>query len=221
MPAEVAFHRLDLLALHGAGQGVRTARTEELATSAHLQLSLDRAGIHRDLLHIAGAVSYCDRLSCTLWLGASHCVLYHPRLIASDPASIVSICIGCSRMPLHVRKSDTDCRWVCLSARCSAKELTASHVLEIGPTQGIRMGGSVKAEGLGDGCTASQEGHRQAALDAATRPARNLRIHDGLNETAPRRMIQLGAAACSRQRKVGPRDHYSICHSRMPAEKSG
>jgi len=30
------------------------------------------------------------------------------------------------------------------------------------------MGGSVEAEGLGDGCAASEEGHRQAALDAAT-----------------------------------------------------
>jgi len=30
------------------------------------------------------------------------------------------------------------------------------------------MGGSVKAEGLGDGSIASEEDHRQAALDAAT-----------------------------------------------------
>jgi hypothetical protein len=30
-------------------------------------------------------------------------------------------------------------------------------------------GGSVKAEGLGDGCTAFVEGHRQAVLDGATR----------------------------------------------------
>ena len=31
------------------------------------------------------------------------------------------------------------------------------------------MGGSAKAAGLGDGCTASREGHRQASLDDATR----------------------------------------------------
>jgi len=31
------------------------------------------------------------------------------------------------------------------------------------------MGGSVKAEGLGDGCTASKQRHRQAAIDDATR----------------------------------------------------
>ena len=32
----------------------------------------------------------------------------------------------------------------------------------------VRPGGSVKAEGLGDGCIASKEDHRQAALDDAT-----------------------------------------------------
>jgi len=36
VPAEITLHRLDLLALHGAGQGVGAARTQELATSAHL-----------------------------------------------------------------------------------------------------------------------------------------------------------------------------------------
>ncbi len=36
--------------------------------------------------------------------------------------------------------------------------------------QGRLVGGSVKAEGLGDGCTACGKNHRQAALDAATRP---------------------------------------------------
>jgi hypothetical protein len=33
----------------------------------------------------------------------------------------------------------------------------------------MMTGGSVKAEGLGDGSPVSVEGHRQAALDAATR----------------------------------------------------
>jgi len=32
------------------------------------------------------------------------------------------------------------------------------------------LGGSVKAEGLGDGPLTCERGHRQAALDAATRP---------------------------------------------------
>jgi biotin synthase len=36
--------------------------------------------------------------------------------------------------------------------------------------QGRSTGGSVKAEGLGDGCTVCQGNHRQAALDDATRP---------------------------------------------------
>jgi hypothetical protein len=53
VPAEVALYGLDLLALHGAGQGVGAACTKELAASAHLQFSLDRTGIHRHLLHIA------------------------------------------------------------------------------------------------------------------------------------------------------------------------
>ena len=42
----------------------------------------------------------------------------------------------------------------------------ASQSAEIRPTQGAQMGGSVKAEGLGDGEWAN---HRQAALDDATR----------------------------------------------------
>jgi len=45
--------------------------------------------------------------------------------------------------------------------------LTLSRVLDIGPAQATQTGGSVKAEGLGDGGWAN---HRQAALDAATRP---------------------------------------------------
>ncbi len=40
------------------------------------------------------------------------------------------------------------------------------------PLARMAQGGSVKAEGLGDGSTASKEDHRQAALDAATRPIR-------------------------------------------------
>jgi len=47
-----------------------------------------------------------------------------------------------------------------------------SHVPETGLMQATRSGGSVKAEGLGDGGWAN---HRQAALDAATRPIKDPR----------------------------------------------
>jgi len=43
--------------------------------------------------------------------------------------------------------------------------LGSSHLVEIGLTRATQMGGSVKAEGLGDGEWAN---HRQAALDDAT-----------------------------------------------------
>jgi DNA polymerase III alpha subunit len=38
-------------------------------------------------------------------------------------------------------------------------------------------GGSVEAGGLGDGCTATRKGHRQAAFDAATRSVAATRLH--------------------------------------------
>jgi len=47
--------------------------------------------------------------------------------------------------------------------------LATSHILEIGPEQATQTGGSVKAEGLGDGEWAN---HRQAALDDATQSSR-------------------------------------------------
>jgi GT2 family glycosyltransferase len=59
---------------------------------------------------------------------------------------------------------------------------TTSHIPEIGPTQATQTGGIVKAEGLGDG---GRTNHRQAPLDAATRPAGNSRIWDALNVDEP------------------------------------
>jgi hypothetical protein len=48
--------------------------------------------------------------------------------------------------------------------------LGSSQIVETGPVQAVPTGGSVKAEGLGDGGWAN---HRQAALDAATRNSTN------------------------------------------------
>jgi hypothetical protein len=86
VPAEVALDRLYVLTLHGAGQGVRTARTEELAASAHLQLSLDRAGVHRHLLQTAAAA---PALSPASWLPTGPHALHHPHSITFGPADIV------------------------------------------------------------------------------------------------------------------------------------
>jgi len=47
-------------------------------------------------------------------------------------------------------------------------ETIMSNIPEFGPTQVMQTGGTVKAEGLGDGEGAN---HRQAAIDDANRPA--------------------------------------------------
>jgi len=61
-----------------------------------------------------------------------------------------------------------------------------SQVPEIGTTQATHVGGSVKAEGLGDG---EWSNHRQAALDAATQ---NARIREAAGAAA---MVEMATAA--------------------------
>ena len=113
VPAEVALDRLYVLTLHGAGQGVRTARTEELAASAHLQLSLDRAGVHRHLLQTAAGA---PALSPALWSGTSpHACI---TLVRSRSArrTLYSYSIGRSWFRLHVREREKHHRCVPITA---------------------------------------------------------------------------------------------------------
>jgi len=64
-------------------------------------------------------------------------------------------------------------------------DLATSQALEIGPVQATQTGGSVKAEGLGDGKWAN---HRQAALDAATK---NSSIRDVFHDSGTPELYQL------------------------------
>ena len=50
-----------------------------------------------------------------------------------------------------------------------SNKLATSHILEIRPVHATQTGGSVQAEGIGDGGWAN---HRQAALDDATQNSR-------------------------------------------------
>ena len=56
-----------------------------------------------------------------------------------------------------------------------------------------QKGGSVKAEGLGDGCIALREDHRQAALDDATRPAQDPGSSGGPEDATA--MVEMATAA--------------------------
>jgi hypothetical protein len=60
-------------------------------------------------------------------------------------------------------------------------ETITSDVPEVGPTQAMQTGGSVKAEGLDGGERAD---HRQAALDDANRPAEDQGTRDVVSESA-------------------------------------
>ncbi|OHB68318.1 MAG: hypothetical protein A2Y77_07470 [Planctomycetes bacterium RBG_13_62_9] len=75
------------------------------------------------------------------------------------------------------------------------------HPAVLLPTRHM-MGGSVKAEGLGDGSIASGQHHRQAALDAATRSIRYVTA-TRLHEFCGRKATVAGFVAAARRARTG------------------
>ena len=89
--------------------------------------------------------------------------------------------------------------------------LGSSQVLEIGPVQAGWTGGSVKAEGLGDGEWAN---HRQAALDAATHAAASDSVKQSQSEASQEDHRQASLDDATRE---GMSDCVKQSQSRGPA----
>ena len=89
---------------------------------------------------------------------------------------------------------------------------TTFHIPEIGRAQIMQAGGSVKAEGLGDGGWVN---YRQAAFDDATHAAGNSRVYDAPNADKPVETVRSVALPVSSARSS------EVHYVRMPQNTGG